>query len=266
MEIKVLGTVSPYPKGKCNCSGFLISDDDSKIMLDCGTGTSRMLDIYRDLRNLAIIISHYHPDHYADIFSLAYASYIGNKLGFLDERVKVYLPHSERYSRINGEWQTPVCIGTEAYDFISKLYPENYMKYICYSEKDILNIGKMKISFAKNPHEGKTYAIKIESSDGTVIYSSDTGYQNNKIVSLAADADILICEATYLKGQAKGNDTHLYAYEAAKIARDANVKNLYLFHTFPEIEKEKYVLEAKEIFANTNLLNEGDIITLRKER
>lgn len=266
MEIKVLGTVSPYPKGNSNCPGFLISNNDKKIMLDSGTGTSRMLDIYNDLHNLAIIISHYHPDHYADIFSLAYATYISHKLGYLEEKVKVYLPHSNHYYKVTGEWQTPVNLALEPYNFVTKLYPENYMKYIGYSEKDTLSIGDMHISFAKNPHEGKTYAIKIATNDGTIVYSSDTGYQNNKIVTLAQDADILICEATYLKGQDKGKDTHLYASEAAKIARDANVKNLYLFHTYPELEKEKYVLEAQEYFNNTHSLNEGDIITLRKER
>ena len=62
----------------------------------------------------------------------------------------------------------------------------------------------------------------------------------------AKDADLLICESTFLKGQLKNDDNHLYAYEAGMIARDANAKKLLLTHFWPEIDKQKYVDEAKE--------------------
>ena len=63
------------------------------------------------------------------------------------------------------------------------------------------------------------------------------GYQENSLVRLAEDADILLCEATFLRGQTRLTDNHLYAYEAAKIAKQANVRQLVLTHFFPEIEK-----------------------------
>lgn len=36
MKVKVLGTVSPYPKGKNMCVGYLIETKSSEILLDCG--------------------------------------------------------------------------------------------------------------------------------------------------------------------------------------------------------------------------------------
>lgn len=273
MEIKVLGTVSPYPKGNSNCPGFLISDGISKVMLDCGPGTSRMLSVYKDLKNLAIIISHYHPDHYADILPIAYASYLNNKLGYLDERVKVYLPEPDqievtKHGVDKDGWGTmwKEVENIIDYSFIKNKDRENYLEFIDYNQDANLKVGSMKITFAKNQHGINTYAAKIKSDDGVVVYSSDTGYQNNSVVNLAKDADILICESTFLRGQTREKDTHLFAHEAAKIARDANVRNLYLFHTYPELDKERYVLEAKEIFENTHSLSEGEVITLRKER
>ena len=76
MELKVLGTVSPYCQQDKNCPGYLITTEDSKILLDCGNGITRNLNFPNDLNNLTIIISHLHRDHYGELFSIAYASYV----------------------------------------------------------------------------------------------------------------------------------------------------------------------------------------------
>ena len=76
ITITPLGTVSPYCKGNSNCPGFLVSDGDKKVLLDCGNGISRYLDMENDLDDLIIIISHLHRDHYGDLLSIEYASSI----------------------------------------------------------------------------------------------------------------------------------------------------------------------------------------------
>ena len=73
----------------------------------------------------------------------------------------------------------------------------------------------------------------------------------------------MICESTFLKNQAKKSDYHLYAYEAALIAKEANVKQLMLTHFWPEIAKEEYVKEAKQIFSNAFAAEENKKIILR---
>ena len=70
---------------------------------------------------------------------------------------------------------------------------------------------------------------------------------------------MLICESTILKGQNKKSDNHLYAYEAAQIAEEANVKKLLLTHFYPEIDKQRYVDEAKSIFKNVQAAEEGKV-------
>ena len=54
----------------------------------------------------------------------------------------------------------------------------------------------------------------------------------------------------------------MYAYEAAEIAKTANVTQLLLTHFYPEISKELYVKEAKEIFENTTAAEEGKVLKL----
>ena len=98
--------------------------------------------------------------------------------------------------------------------------------------------------------------------NNTLVYSGDTGYQGNSLVRLAQDADILLCESTFLKGQTRISDNHLYAYEAAKIAKEANVKQLVLTHFFPEMDRVEYIKEAKTIFENTDYAEEGKVLKL----
>lgn len=262
MEVKVLGSVSPYPKGNMHCSSFLVSDKDTSIMMDAGFGSSAELDMLHDLKNLSIIISHYHPDHYADLLAIANSSYIGKKLGYLDNPINVYLPDDGINDFNNGEWQTPIMLASD-YQFLTKNRP-NYMKFHKYNEKSELAIDNLKVKFVRTPHQDESYAMKVISDSGVLVYSGDTDYKGNPLEEFAKNADALICEATYLKGQDKGSDQHLYAYEAAKIASLANVKDLYLYHTYPELDKNLYVLEAKEIFLNTHSVEEGQIIKLEK--
>ena len=120
----------------------------------------------------------------------------------------------------------------------------------------------MKIEFSKNPHQVNTYSTKVVDKDKTFVYSGDTGYQGNSLVRLAEEADILLCEATFLRGQTRLSDNHLYAYEAARIAKEANVRKLILTHFFPEIDKEQYVQEARTIFENTDAAEEGKVLKL----
>ena len=49
MEVKFLGTVSPYCKDEKNCPGYLVTEANTKILLDCGNGITRNLKLPDDL-------------------------------------------------------------------------------------------------------------------------------------------------------------------------------------------------------------------------
>jgi ribonuclease BN (tRNA processing enzyme) len=265
LTITPLGTVSPYCKGDTNCPGFLINYDDYKILLDCGNGINRLLNFPEDLKNLTIIISHLHKDHYGDLLSLGYASYVYQKLGLLKEKIKVYIPYESAPTEIKEDgWAWVSGKVLSDFEFLTNFGDEHYLKFSTYSNLDKLKFDNMNVSFAKNPHSVETYSIKIETPDKSLIYSSDTGFIDNTIEDFAKEADLLICESTFLKGQFRNGNNHLYAYEAAEIARNAKVKKLLLTHFWPEISKNEYLKEAKEIFANTEVAEEGKKLVLGK--
>ena len=271
ITITPLGTVSPYCKGNSNCPGFLVSDGEKKIMLDCGNGICRYLNIETDLTDLIIIISHLHRDHYGDLTSIAYASLIYKKLGFISDKIKVYIPSGdmmeyEEHYLDNDGWG---CSKTKKkpiydYEYLKSLANESYLEFIDYDYRTEINHGKMKINFKRNPHPITTYSVKITDGENSLVYSSDTGYLGNCLTNFSKNVDMLICESSFIRGQNKNSDNHLFAYEAAKIAYDAKVKQLVLTHFWPEIEKERYVNEAKMVFENTVAAEERKKLVLKK--
>ena len=269
LELIPLGTVAPYPKEGKNCPGFLIKYNNQNILLDCGNGCTRLMDLNKDLTNLKIFISHLHPDHFGDLLSLLQAIYVYKKFGLIDTPIDLYIPDkdfvTETYDDYDEDgWYKPKTSQKHSleYRYIEKYAKEAEVNLIGYSE-NTFKFDKLTIKTLIVPHPISTYAIRIYTSCGDITYSADTG-TNNRLGTFASKSDIFICESTFLKGQFRANDNHLYAYEAAQIANKAEVEKLLLTHFWPEIDKQKYVDEAKKIFPNTEAAIEGKKLILRR--
>ncbi|MBQ8603803.1 MAG: MBL fold metallo-hydrolase [Oscillospiraceae bacterium] len=247
MQLKILGTQSPYNTAGHNCPGFLITDEDAKLMLDCGSGSHRMLNYPQDLENLNVILTHLHRDHYNDIYNLQYASFVFHNQGRVIKPVQVYMPATppEIYKDISGE--------DNAYCEYSEIHKDR-----------TLTVGKINITFLPVTHPMETYAVKISDGKSTIVYTSDTSWLSNQDISaFAKDADILISEASLLVSDGFPEvNSHLTAKQAALIAKQAGVKKLIITHFWPEKAPQQFVDEAKEYFENTFAANEGDIYDL----
>ena len=245
MKLKILGSVSPYVKGKNNCPGYLVTKGNTKILLDCGSGITREMKLPDDLQDLTIIISHLHRDHYTDLLTLGYATYVYHNLGFLNKKINVYIPNDSS---------------------IDKQYLENmdehFLNFVTYDDNTKLKFNDIGITFKANPHPIQTYSIKVEDTDHTLVYSSDTGYENNTLEEFAQNADLLICETTFLKTQKGRVDNHLTTIEAGKIAKKASVKKMIITHTWPEINKNEYLKETKKMFKKVISAKEGMTINI----
>lgn len=247
MMLKVLGTQSPVCKKGHNCPGFIIYDGANQVMLDCGSGTHRMLDFPDILRNLYVFITHLHRDHYNDVFNFQYASLVFHNQKRLEKPINIFMP------------RTP-----EARSEDIRSETDAYAQYHDIDEKLVVNIGEMEITFCKTDHPVETYAVRVQKGDKSIVYTSDTSYSaKDKIVEFARNADLLICESSLLKGYGFPEiNSHLTAAQAAEIAKLANVRKLALTHFWFEEDVQKYVNEAKEVFENTIALSEGKIFNI----
>lgn len=265
MQLKVLGSVSPYPHNGKNGVSNLIQENGYKVLLDIGPGSTSLLNMKEDLNNLIIIISHLHKDHYADLLPLSYASYLYHKYGYLDKKIPVYIPLGDKPNIKLDK--------LEDYEYLKNFGEESYLEFFDYDHKTELKHGPFKITFNETIHPVKTYSAKVSNGKNSIVYSSDTGYKSTSLSSLnkdvsynandlsafAKNTDLLICESTFLRGQLKEKDEHLYAFEAGLLAREAKARELLLTHFFPEEDKKKYVDEAKEYFSNTSFAEENKV-------
>lgn len=94
----------------------------------------------------------------------------------------------------------------------------------------------------------------------------DTRYCQNAIF-LAADADLLVHEATFSKGEEKlaYDYFHSTTHQAATVAKQAGSKQLCLTHIssrYDRIAWKELVAEAQEIFANTDIAEDFKEITI----
>lgn len=244
--VKILGSIAPYSTKKNNCPGYLVKFNDCNILLDCGPGICKELKVPEDFYKLHIFISHFHKDHYLDLLTVAYASYVYNSLGMLNEKIKVYIP---KIDSNDSEYDDYILI---------KNLKEQYFEIIEYDENSLFSINNIKISFMKNCHSIKTYTTKLEFENKSLVYAADLGYDSKyELVKFSKNSNLLLIESSYIISDDINSNYHLYAYQAAEIAKEANISKLILTHFWPGHKDYLYLREAKSIFKNVKLSKKG---------
>ena len=100
-------------------------------------------------------------------------------------------------------------------------------------------------------------------------YCTDTR-PTKSMVEHAANSDLFICEGMYGERgkEAKAVDNkHMTFYEAAKVAKEADVNELWLTHYSPSlIRPEEFIQDTRKIFANTKLGKDRKSVTLEFDK
>lgn len=247
--ITPLGTVSPYPKGKMKCPGYLIEYHDKKILLDCGNGTTSLLEFPDVLHNLSVIITHYHKDHLGDVCALQYACRVYHKIGLFSEPIKYYLPKNDY--KLNKETILANCNDFDVFIDVFSGYS--------------FQLDDLTITFEDNKsHTIESFMVKIENNDYKIVYTSDIGTTNyDDLVKFCENASLIICESSFLIKHHANNNTHMTAHQAGLLAKDAKAKKLLLTHFWPAEDKKLYLEEARQVFKNTMVAIEGKKIILK---
>jgi ribonuclease BN (tRNA processing enzyme) len=211
MKIIPLGIWGGYPKANSATSSFLIEHDGFHILIDCGSGVLASLQNYLPLDKLdAVVISHYHADHIADIGSLQYSRLINFYLGSSSLALPIYghMEDQENFDKLSYKERT-VGVGI--------------------TEDKVFQIGPFEVSFCRTIHPVYCLAMKFRVNEQTIVLTADTEWRD-ELVEFADGADLLISEANLYEehiGKAPG---HMGGSEAGQLAKLAKVKQLVLTH------------------------------------
>ncbi|GAB4532359.1 MAG: ribonuclease Z [Anaerolineae bacterium] len=100
-----------------------------------------------------------------------------------------------------------------------------------------------------------------------LVFVGDAGRVDN-LVDEARDADALVIEATYLEVEAEmaRQFGHLTAAQAARLATEAGVRELWLTHISRRYREADVLAEAQAIFPNVHIARDFDRIRVTKKK
>jgi ribonuclease BN (tRNA processing enzyme) len=237
MRLTVLGKSPSWQDAGGACSGYLLEDHGTTVLIDCGNGVFSKLRRYRDYTRVdAIVISHMHADHFLDLIPFAYAlTYAPRQQPVPVDRWPgtdcpacplLYAPPgaTEKFRRIVGSW------GQE--DLI-----DNAFKISEYEESSTPEVPPLRFAFHAVPHFTETYAIGVESANGAgrLVYGADSR-PAEEVKQFARGCDLLIMEGTLPRPERTGERGHLTPREAGEHAKAAGAKRLLLTHISDELD------------------------------
>jgi ribonuclease BN (tRNA processing enzyme) len=221
----------PGPAGPASC--YLVQAEGFRLVLDLGNGALGPLQRHTGLYDIdAVCLSHQHADHCIDMSGYAVAR-THHPDGPMP-RIPVYGPArtAERLTRAVG--LEPGTGMTDAFDFIT-LTPGT------------IEIGPLRVTVDHMNHPVETFGFRLEHDGRTLAYSADTG-SCDRLVPLASDADVLLCEASFVEGPGLPADLHLTARQAGEYAARAGVGGLVLTHLVTWNDQQKTLAEAASRF------------------
>jgi ribonuclease BN (tRNA processing enzyme) len=211
MKITPIGIWGGYPKANSATSSFLIEHDGFHCLIDCGSGVLSSLQNYLPLEKLdAVVISHYHADHIADVGSLQFSRIINFYLG-------------------NQASPLPIYGHTEDQENFEKLSYKDQTVGIAISEDDVVQIGPFKVTFCRTVHPVYCLAMKFSVGGHSIVLTADTEWRD-ELVEFAQGADLLISEANLYEEHVGKAPGHMGGSEAGRLAQLAGARQLVLTH------------------------------------
>jgi ribonuclease BN (tRNA processing enzyme) len=237
MRVTVLGKSPAWQDAGGACSGYLITEGDTILLLDCGNGVFAKLREQLDYVDVdAVCISHMHADHFFDLFPFAYALLLaprqqpvpvaGHPGTDSPARPGLFVPPGGRTAlrSIAGNWGDEGLVET-AFELSE------------YDTGSEVEVGPLRIRFAAMPHYVLTHAVEIGSTQtgGRLTYGADCS-PNDELVEFARGTDLLLVEATLPRPERTGLRGHLTPQEAGEHARRAGAKRVVLTHISDELD------------------------------
>jgi ribonuclease Z len=272
MKITLLGTGTPAPSLARQSSGYLIEVGGDLIVMDHGPGAHhRLLESgHRAVDVSHAFFSHLHYDHCMD-----YARLVLQRWDMGADRI----PDLKVYGPAPIARMTELLFGEEGvYGPDIRARIEHESSVFVFQERggkpprkrpapqvieahagDVVEGAGWKVTVGKASHVQpllECLAFRLDSDEGSMCYSGDSGGVCEDVIELARGCDVAILMNHYLSGTeptasyraACGNHK-----DNAMIAQRAGVKTLALTHVLAQIDRpdirEQIIHEVKQVFA-----------------
>ncbi len=301
VKLTILGSSGALPAyGRFPTCQYL-NIQNKHILIDCGEGAQMQLTRYQvPIHKIDhIFISHLHGDHYLGLMGLLFSMHLQRRVNDLhlhsqkglDEIIMLQLKYSNsalNFTIIFHSFDaSQIRLIHEDDVFTVHTIPLNH-KLACAGflfrenpkprkiNKDKLKEGMLlqhiaQLKTGEDVRDENDNLIYLNSEytipalpSFSYAFCSDTAW-NEKMIEQIRDVDLLYHEATFMEEEKdKAHETkHSTAAEAANMAKQCGAHKLLIGHFSARYrELEPMLLEAREIFVNTELAMEGNTFEL----
>lgn len=301
LDVCLLGTGGMMPLPNRHLTSLMTRYNGSSLLIDCGEGTQVSIRVKGwSVHSIdTICFTHFHGDHISGLPGLLLSmgnsdrtepvTLIGPRgLEKIVNNLRVIapeLPFELKFIELEESIQT---IYINGYKLTA--YKVNH-NVVCYGYTiDIERKGKFMLDKALEMNIPQRYWSKLQ--NGEVIVDGELEYTPNmvlgeprkgiklvyctdtrptkEIMNQAQNADLFICEGMYGepdKLEKAKEHKHMTFYEAASIAKEAQVRQLWLTHYSPSLAKpDLYKEEVRRIFPETIITKDRRSVELDFEK
>lgn len=217
MRLTVLGGCGAWPTAVRACSGYLVEHDGFRLLVDPGYATfPRLLDHIGPERVDAVLVSHGHPDHCADLNPLLRARALG-------EDPPPALPlHAPRGA-------LDAVLALDKGSMLGAAYTLH-----AFRPGERFGVGPFTVDTLALPHFVPNAGLRLSAGGTVLAYTGDTG-PSHEVARLARGADLFLSEATFPYEVPDPGDAPylLTAHGAGQYAARAGAGRLLLTHLWP---------------------------------
>lgn len=287
LDVCLLGTGGMMPLPYRALTSLMVRYNGMNVLIDCGEGTQVSIKQQGwSVKPIDVIcFTHFHADHISGLPGLLLT--LGNaertepvtmigpkrleKIVNALRMIAPELPFPIRFIELEENQQSFTFNGLRI-----NAYKVNH-NITCYGYSlEIDRAGKFDVNKAKEQNVPMPYWSRLQKGEticdeSGVVYTPDMvlgqprkgikltyctdSRPTKEIVENARESDLFICEGMYGepdKEKKAKEYKHMTFYEAATMAKEANVKELWLTHYSPSLVRpQDYTKQVQEIFPNT---------------
>lgn len=297
LDVCLLGTAGMMPLPHRWLTSLMLRYNGSSLLIDCGEGTQIAIkEAGLGFKAIDILcVTHFHADHISGLPGLLLT------MGNADRTEPLTMIGPKGLVRVLSALRTIApelpfeinCVELEKPDEIIEINGYRIHAFrvkhnvVCYGYSvEIKRAGRFSVERAKEQQipmklwsrlqkgevieqDGAVYTPQMvlgEARKGLKVTYCTDSRPVDAIVQAAQESDLFICEGMYAEPEklAKAKQyKHMTFYEAAELAKRANVEELWLTHFSPSLVcAESYMPKVREIFSNAHLGKDGKSVEL----
>ncbi len=235
LQLTVLGSGTCELRPDASSPAHLVSCGSTHLLLDLGQGALRRLvqSGIAPAKLTAVLISHHHLDHLADLLPLLFALNYDPAMRTANLTICAHPDLQPVLSALQGafdHWLVP-------------RHPN--VSFTWLAPGDQLTLGPIRLRTAAAAHVNTSLAFRLQTADASLVYLGDTE-PTGELARLAHRTDLLLANCAATDQNPKPG--HLGPRAAGRLAARARARSLVLCHLYRDVDPETARQAAGRVF------------------